>query len=240
MVVGSSPTPGALRTAPHGAVRRSRVPLRTVFFDLGETLVSEQRSWEAWADWLAVSRDELFAVMRGVIERGEHHRWIFEILRPGFDLETELAKRAAAGVPTHEELYELYADARSCLATLRAAGLRVGVAGNQEATAEAWLRQRLEPEDLIASSGGLGVEKPSPAFFAKLVELAADPPEAIAYVGDRVDNDILPAADAGFVSVFVRRGPWGEVHAHLPQASRADIQVDDLSKAAEALVAWGR
>jgi FMN phosphatase YigB (HAD superfamily) len=217
-----------------------RRPLRTVFFDLGETLVSEQRSWEAWADWLGVSRDELFAVMREVIERGEHHRRIFEIVRPGFDLDAELAKRAAAGVPTHEELYELYPDALGCLATLRAAGLRVGVAGNQEATAEAWLRAHLEPEDLVASSGGLGVEKPSPAFFARLVELADEPPHAIAYVGDRVDNDIVPAADAGMVTVFVRRGPWGEVHARRPEAARADIQVDGLTAAAEALIAWGR
>jgi FMN phosphatase YigB (HAD superfamily) len=224
-------------TAPQGAVLAR--PLRTLFFDLGETLVSERRSWEAWADWLGVSHDELFAVMREVIERGEHHRRIFEILRPGFDLDAELAKRAAAGVPTHEELYELYPDALSCLATLRAAGLRVGVAGNQEATAEAWLRARLEPEDLIASSGGLGVEKPSPGFFVKLVDLAGQSPSEIAYVGDRVDNDIVPAAEAGMVTVFVRRGPWGEVHAHWPEAQRADVQVDDLTAAAEALIARG-
>jgi len=211
-----------------------------VFFDLGETLVSEQRSWEAWADWLGVSHAELLAVMRGVIERGEHHRRIFEILRPGFDLDAELAKRAAAGVPSHEALYELYPDALSCLATLRSAGLRVGVAGNQEATAEAWLRERLEPGDLVASSGGLGVEKPSPAFFARLVELAGNRAAAIAYVGDRVDNDVVPAADAGLVTVFVRRGPWGEVQSHWPQAARADVQVDDLTAAAEALIAWGR
>ena len=227
-----------MRTAAKGAVTARR-PLRTVFFDLGETLVSEQRSWQAWAAWLGVSREQLFAVMREVIERGEHHRRIFEVLRPGFALDVELAKRAAAGVPTHEELYELYPDALSCLATLRAARLRVGVAGNQEATAEAWLRERLEPDDLVASSGGLGVEKPSPAFFAELVALAGEPPRAIAYVGDRVDNDIVPAAEAGMVTVFVRRGPWGEVHAHWPGAQRAGVQVDDLTAAAQALIARG-
>jgi FMN phosphatase YigB (HAD superfamily) len=84
------------------------------------------------------------------------------------------------------------------------------------------------------------VEKPSPAFFARLVELAGEPRHAIAYVGDRVDNDIVPAADAGMVTVFVRRGPWGEVHARRPEAARADIQVDGLTAAAEALIAWGR
>jgi HAD superfamily hydrolase (TIGR01549 family) len=221
-------------------VPEPRRPLRAAFFDLGETLVSEQRSWEAWADWLGVPRTRLFAVMRTVIEQGEHHRRIFEILRPGLDQATEEARRAAAGVPTHEELYDLYPDALSCLATVRAAGLRVGVAGNQHATVEAWLRRNLEPDDLVASSGAWGVEKPSPAFFAKLIELANEAPEAIAYVGDRVDNDVLPADDAGLVTVFVRRGPWGEVHTHWPGVERADVRVDDLTAAAAALIAWGR
>jgi FMN phosphatase YigB (HAD superfamily) len=240
----SAAEPGARSAAEPGArgaaeLAARREPLHTVFFDLGETLVSERRSWEAWADWLGVSHDELFDVMHGVIARGEHHRRIFEILRPGFDLPAEEAKRAAAGVPTHEELYELYPDALPCLAALRRAGLRVGVAGNQHATAEAWLRARLERGDLVASSGGLGVEKPSPAFFARLIELARQPPHAIAYVGDRVDNDIAPAADAGLLTVFVRRGPWAEVQATWPEAQRADIHVDDLAAAAQALIAWG-
>ena len=218
----------------------ARPPLRAVLFDLGETLVSEERSWEAWADWLEVPRARLLAVMRTVIEQGDHHRRIFEILRPDVDVEAEEAKRASAGVPSHEELYDFYPDALGCLATLRAAGLRVGVAGNQHASVEAWLRRRLEPEDLIASSGAWGVQKPCPAFFARLIELANESPEAIAYVGDRVDNDVVPAADAGIVTVFVRRGPWGEVHARWPAVARADIRVDDLTAAAQALIAWGR
>jgi hypothetical protein len=41
------------------------------------------------------------------------------------------------------------------------------------------------------------------------------------------------------VTVFVRRGPWGEVHARWPGVERADISVDDLTAAAQALIAWG-
>ena len=48
-----------------------------------------------------------------------------------------------------------------------------------------------------------------PAFFARLVELSARAPAEVAYVGDRVDNDVLPALEAGLVAVHVRRGPWG-------------------------------
>ena len=217
-----------------------RRPLRAVLFDLGETLVSEERSWEAWADWLEVPRARLFAAMRTVIEQGEHHHRILEVLRPGLDVAAEEAKRARAGFPSHEDLYDFYPDALDCLATLRAAGLRVGVAGNQHATVEAWLRRRLAPRDLVASSGSWGVQKPAPEFFARLIALVQEPPEAIAYVGDRIDNDVLPAADAGLVTVFIRRGPWGEVHARWPGVERADIRVDDLAAAGAALIAWGR
>jgi FMN phosphatase YigB (HAD superfamily) len=34
---------------------------------------------------------------------------------------------------------------------------------------------------------------PSPEFFAKVIDVAGEPAEAILYVGDRLDNDILPA-----------------------------------------------
>lgn len=30
----------------------------------------------------------------------------------------------------------------------------------------------------------------------------------VAYVGDRLDNDVLPAQEAGMVGIFLRRGPW--------------------------------
>ena len=69
--------------------------IRTVFFDIGETLVDETRQWGAWADWLGIPRMTFFAVLGGLIERGEHHRRVFELLRPGIDLAHERAARVA-------------------------------------------------------------------------------------------------------------------------------------------------
>ncbi len=66
--------------------------------------------------------------------------------------------------------------------------------------------------DFVGSSARWGVWKPRPGFYARLIEEAGVPPEKIAYVGDRVDNDILPALAAGLVAVHVRRGPWGLLH----------------------------
>ena len=36
---------------------------------------------------------------------------------------------------------------------------------------------------------------------------------SIAYIGDRVDNDVLPALRQGMVPILLRRGPWGYLHA---------------------------
>jgi FMN phosphatase YigB (HAD superfamily) len=40
------------------------------------------------------------------------------------------------------------------------------------------------------------------------------------YVGDRLDNDIRPAAQAGMITALIRRGPWGVIQVHDPDAER--------------------
>jgi FMN phosphatase YigB (HAD superfamily) len=52
---------------------------------------------------------------------------------------------------------------------------------------------------------------------------------AIADVGDRVDNDGLPAKTAGRVSVFLRRGPWGLIPARRPEPAQADVWIESLT-----------
>lgn len=209
--------------------------IEVVFFDVGETLVDETRHWATWADWLGVPRLTFFAVLGGVIARGEHHRRVFELLRPGLDLGRERAARAAAGVFDGIERADFYPDAVPCLHALRAAGYKIGLAGNQPAGAEEQLRALDLPLDFVASSAGWGVEKPSPEFFARATALAGVAPGAIAYVGDRIDNDVAPAAAAGMLAVFLRRGPWGYLHAGSAEAARARLRIDSLAELPAAL-----
>jgi FMN phosphatase YigB (HAD superfamily) len=214
------------------------LPIHTIFFDVGETLVDETRMWAAWADWLGLTRLTFFGALGGVIACGQHHRHVFEIVRPGLDVGREQAAMRAAGIHTGIAREDFYPDAVPCLAALRAAGYRIGLAGNQPADAEAQLRALHLPVDFVASSATWGVEKPSPAFFARVAALAGAPPAEIAYVGDRVDNDVVPAADAGMLAVFVRRGPWGYLHASLPEAARAYIRIDSLAELPQALARY--
>jgi FMN phosphatase YigB (HAD superfamily) len=108
----------------------------------------------------------------------------------------------------------------------------VGIVGNQTAALERWAREVGFPADVISSSASLGVAKPSPAFFSRVVDLAGCEPASVAYVGDRVDNDVLPAARAGLVAVHVRRGPWGRLQSSPPEAA---LVVDDLASLPQAL-----
>jgi HAD superfamily hydrolase (TIGR01509 family) len=209
--------------------------VRAVFLDVGETLVDETRVWESWADWLGVPRFTFLAALGGVIERGEHHTRVFDLFRPGFDLEAERAARRAAGRSWTVEERDLYPDVRPTLTRLRADGYLIGISGNQPDGTTTALRALSLPVDLIENSADWGVEKPDPAFFVKVAEAAGLPPERIAYVGDRLDNDVLPAGDAGMVSVFLRRGPWGVAHARLPEVARARLRIDALADLPAAL-----
>jgi FMN phosphatase YigB (HAD superfamily) len=212
------------------------VRLRAVVFDFGETLLSEERAWGVWADWLGVTRQELFAALGATVAGRHPHRYALELCRPGFDLERAFAERLAAGVPLHEELYDVYPDAAPALARLRSAGVRLGFAGNQPAGAEASLAGLVMDGDLVATSASWGVAKPDPAFFARVLEELGLPAREVAYVGDRVDVDILPAAATGMFTVHLRRGPWGIIQAAWPEASTADATAANLDEATTAIL----
>jgi FMN phosphatase YigB (HAD superfamily) len=180
-----------------------RALLRAVFFDVGETLVDETRMWSEIADTAGVPRFTFFGVLGGLAARGEPHSRVYDLLgierpeSPGFRLE------------------DLYPDARPCLAELRAAGYVLGAVGNTGMEVERMLAQLV---DVVGSSARWGVDKPAPGFFARIASEAGFARGEIAYVGDRVDNDVVPALAAGFVAVHVRRGPWGFLHEPPPDA----------------------
>lgn len=228
--MSSSPSSGEARPWPGS--------LRAVVFDVGETLVDESTEYGDWADWLGVPRHTFSAVFGAVIAAGEDYREVFQRFRPGFDLDRERQRRAEAGVPETFGPEDVYDDARACLALLRSHGLIVGLAGNQTARAEQLLRALQLPVDWIGTSSSWGVEKPSRAFFERLIRECGCPSDAVAYVGDRLDNDVRPALDAGLVAVLIRRGPWG----HIQRSSdvRPHIEVESLAELEDRLRAFDR
>lgn len=195
-------------------------------FDVGETLVDETRHWTDLALRAGVTPLTLCAVLGSLIERGESHARLWDVLG---------VNRPQA--PARVETTDLYEDALDCVAAARRAGLSVGIAGNQPAGVEALLRSAGFEADFIVSSAAWGVAKPTRDFFDRLIAQARTPAPKILYVGDRVDNDVLPAREAGMRTTLIRRGPWGHIHARRPEAALADLRVDSLEELARIFIA---
>src|SRR5690349_16615484 len=124
-------------------------PIRAVYFDVCETLINESTEYGTWADWLGVPRHRFSSVRGQVIAQGRDYREVFQHFQPGFDLATERQRRADAGLAEHFNGRDLYPDVRTCIAELKAAGLFVGVAGNQTARAGRLLHELNLGVDLI-------------------------------------------------------------------------------------------
>lgn len=194
-----------------------------VCLDVGETLIDETRVWRCWADVLGVPPLTLAALLGAAIATGDAHAGGLAAVAP--DWRTRLGEvEARYGGFTDADLYP---DAKPAIARLHDAGYRVAVVANQPASRTAELRALGIDVAVMAMSDELGVAKPDARFFAAALGLMGNPdPARVAYVGDRVDNDVEPAADAGMVAVHVVRGPWGWLQRG--QARRAALQVSDL------------
>jgi FMN phosphatase YigB (HAD superfamily) len=203
-------------------------PIRAVWFDVGEVLINETREYGTWADWLGIPRHTFSAVFGAVIARGEDYRKVFRYFRPDFDLDAARQSRPRR-VPQRQRPLPRGAP---LLHALKDAGYFVGIAGNQTTRAGHFLRELNLPCDILATSDDWGVTKPDVAFFSKLIAVSGHQPHEIAYVGDRLDNDLRPATEAGLRTVFVRRGPWGYI---IYKPGTADLELDSLSELPAAL-----
>jgi len=181
-----------------------------VILDVGETLIDETRVWATWAEVLGVPGRTFRAVLRAVLAEGGE---------PRSALERFAGSRWQDRAAEVEALYggfrrdDLYPDAIRAIVGLREAGYRVAVLANQPAVRTAQLEAIGVRPDVMVMSETLGVHKPDRAFFGRALELVGDPPPGdVAYVGDRIDNDVRPARAAGMRAVWIRRGPWGVLH----------------------------
>jgi FMN phosphatase YigB (HAD superfamily) len=186
------------------------VAVETIVFDIGETLIDETNAWRLAAETVGVPAFTVMGVLGGLAARGEHHTRVWEVL----------------GVPPPRAQFavaDFYVDALPCLKRLRGS-YRIGAVGNTGVETEALLAPFV---DFVGSSRRWGVEKPSAAFFERLVDEAGCAAEKIAYVGDRVDNDIVPVLAAGMVAVHIRRGPWAYLHEP-PEGAVRIASLDEL------------
>ena len=133
----------------------------------------------------------------------------FEIVRPGIDVDAELARWRADdpdGLRENFDADDLYGDVRDVLrraARGRAPGdhRRQPAAAGAGGAARRWtLGVDADPDLRRARRRRSRRRRSSPPSSTP----PASRPSAIAYVGDRLDNDVLPARRAGMRTVLLR------------------------------------
>jgi len=217
--------PAASRAAGAGGAPAKENLERWICLDVGETLIDETRIWSTWADELGVPRLTFMAAFGTAVARGGEHQDVFSIV--GRTDWREHLPRVMEQIGAFRP-EDLYPDALPAVASLRALGYRLAVIANQPAHRAAELRALGIDADVVAMSEDMGLHKPDPAFFDAALSLMGNPePASVAYVGDRADNDVRPSAAAGMRAIWLRRGPWGVIHA---QPSEAVLVVDSLAE----------
>lgn len=198
--------------------------LRWIFFDVGGTLLDE-------TPVLKLQEDLLFQLLneRGfqVTERewagatraarrlflpnlATHLIWIFTEEPGAYRVLREEFARRMEKIPYEEyaALQRPFAGVREMLLELRGR-YRLGIICNQPPV----VRRRLSEEGLLdffevqAISSEMDLRKPDLRFFLSATAMVQAAPEECAMVGDRLDNDILPARALGMTTVRLKCGP---------------------------------
>ncbi len=195
---------------------------RWIFFDIGSTLVDETEAYDHRAREMIEKTDITFSAF-------DSKR--IELAKQGFDGNSEAIQYfGLKKTPWHSEDEKPFADAWETLETLKERGYRLGVIANQTAgTAQrldAW--GLLKYFDVVAASAELGVAKPDKLIFEKAFEMAGCQPHDSVMVGDRLDNDILPAKALGMRTVWIRKGLSIYQHIDIGK-NHADWIIENLS-----------
>ena len=174
--------------------------IKWIFFDIGSTLVDETEAYD----------HRVIDMIKGTnITFSAFDSKRIELAKEGFDGNSEAIKFFnLKKTPWHSEDEKPFDDALEILELLKMRGYNLGVIANQvrgtSQRLEAW--GMLKYFDVVASSEELGVAKPNRLIFEKAFELAKCQPENSVMVGDRLDNDIIPAKSLGMKTVWIRKG----------------------------------
>lgn len=130
--------------------------------------------------------------------------------------------------PWRSEYERPFDGCSSVLSALKTRGYRLGVIANQIPGTAERLQNRglLQFFDVIAPSAELGMEKPDPRIFLWALKQADCVPERAVMIGDRIDNDILPAKALGMRTVHILTGPAA---VYAPKPDPADATALSLS-----------
>ena len=172
--------------------------IKWLFFDIGSTLVDESIAYRKRIERTIadtdISYDEFYRKMVGISKQKEN---AYNSAVAGYGL-----NRAAWN--SDDEV--VYPDAEECLKEL-SKRYKIGIIANQNPGSRERLEKMglLEYLDLVIASAEEGVAKPELRIFKAALSRAACKPEEAVMIGDRIDNDIIPANKIGITTVWIRQ-----------------------------------
>jgi HAD superfamily hydrolase (TIGR01662 family) len=208
--------------------------IRWIFFDVGYTLLDETPAWKDRFVALsgamekcghAMSIDQIDATMADLCRTFAPVQW--KALTDRLASESGATDLASFSSGWDHDLEVPHDGAVRTLRTLHERGYKLGIIANQSAgTADRMRRHGMAAYlDLVIGSAESGVRKPDERIFRTALERASCPPEDAAMVGDRIDNDVVPAKAIGMRTVHVRQGFSGR------QVPRSLTETPDASVA---------
>lgn len=194
-----------------------------LFFDIGSTLVDETEAYNHRVREMIQNTHVSFEAF---------DRMRIHFAKQGLNGDAEAIRHfGLAKTPWHHEDEVPYDDAAATLKELKLRGYRIGIIANQAAGSadrlDAW--GLLPYIDVVAASAELGVSKPDRAIFEQAFEMANCAPTEAAMIGDRLDNDIIPAGELGMATVWIPNG-LSIYHAPARFRCRPDFIIKNLSE----------
>jgi putative hydrolase of the HAD superfamily len=106
--------------------------------------------------------------------------------------------------------FGLYPEVPAVLASLTAAGYRLGIISNWEPRLELLCRNHglAERFGFVLASEAEGFAKPGPHLFRRALELAGVDPTRAVHVGDSYEHDVLGATALGIGAILLDRGGY--------------------------------
>ena len=193
-----------------------------LFFDIGSTLVAETEAYNHRIREM---------IQNTAVSFEEFDRMRIHFAKQGLNGDLEAIKHfGLTKTPWHSEDEIPYSDAAATLKELKRRRYHIGIIANQSPGAANRLKNwgLSEHIDVVAASAELGASKPDKAIFEQALNMAGCSPSETAMIGDRLDNDIIPATELGMVTVWI---PNGLSSYHEPSEFRCkpDFIVNNLS-----------
>ena len=135
----------------------------------------------------------------------------------------EKAWRSVLSRARDAETFELRPDIPELLTDLGRRGLKLGLVANQPQGVIGHLRAAglLDRFDYYEVSGDHGYRKPDPRIFLRACDALGEDPASCLMIGDRIDNDIVPAKRLGMATILFR------TDRHAAQQPRSWLEVPD-------------